>query len=62
MLSSLGPSAFGADADKAAKNAARAAEEEDWTPSDATRRWDVQSMNDVYGMFFKKKYSNDAQS
>lgn len=62
MLSSLGPSAFGADVDKTAENAARAAEDEGWTPSDTTRRWDFQSMNEVYRMFFKMKYSNDAQS
>ena len=62
MLSSLGASLFGADVDKTAENAASAAEDEGWTPSDATRRWDSQSMNEVYRMFFKMKHSNDAQS
>lgn len=33
MLSSLGPSAFGVDADETAASAARAAKEEEWTPN-----------------------------
>ncbi|CAM9637532.1 unnamed protein product [Ascophyllum nodosum] len=57
MLSSLGPTAFGTDVDKTAENAARAAEEEGWTPSTKTRRWYSHSIPDVNGLFRPKSFN-----